>query len=119
MLVPLGSTFDFAWSMFTKFFAKKTGIEWVDVHNGWQKGIKVEEIIKERFGGEDGAADNQRWDMLEPPMTIRRVAGAGKGSAESREARERRPSVTVVMNTAEVMAAGRVEARAKTPEDGW
>lgn len=118
-LAPPGSTFDFAWMMFTKFFEKKAGVEWTDIHNGWRKGLKIEKIIQDRLGGEDGAAENGYWDVLEP-VTAKKVDDEPeKEAVGSIEAKDRRPSVTVLMNAGSLPEGEELDAKAKTPENGW
>ncbi|KIW67950.1 hypothetical protein PV04_03929 [Phialophora macrospora] len=118
-LVPAGSTFDFAWAMFSKFFKKKVGLEWTDLHNGWKKGLKLEHILKERFGGGDGAGDDERWEVLEPALAKRCATGADAKPIKPDESEEKRPTVTVVVNTTELTTEDQMEARAVTPEEGW
>lgn len=118
-LAPPGSTFDFAWMMFTKFFERKVGVEWTDVRNGWSKGIKIEKIIQDRLGGEDGAAENDYWDVLEPVAAKKFDGEAEKEAVESIEVKDRRPTVTVLMNAESLPEGEELDAKAKTPENGW
>jgi hypothetical protein len=105
--------------MFSKFFKKKVGLEWTDLQNGWKKGLKLEQILKERFGGGDGAGDDERWEVLEPEVVKRCATGADDKPIEPSESDESRPTVTVVVNAAELTAGDQMEARAVTPEEGW
>jgi len=75
-LITPGSTFDLAWTMFTKFFKKKTNVDWTNLHEGWKRRIKFEDVLKERVGGEDGAADYRPWSVIEPTLTF----GASTGN---------------------------------------
>ncbi|ETI24035.1 hypothetical protein G647_03404 [Cladophialophora carrionii CBS 160.54] len=118
-LVPAGSTFDFAWAMFSKFFKKKVGLEWTDVHNGWKKGLKLEQILKERVGGGDGPGEDEYWDVLEPALAKGQTPRADRGSTASIESGESSPTVTVVVNASSLTARDQMEARAMTPEEGW
>ncbi|EXJ61123.1 hypothetical protein A1O7_05276 [Cladophialophora yegresii CBS 114405] len=118
-LVPAGSTFDFAWAMFCKFFKKKVGLEWTDLHDGWKKGLKLEQIHKERVGGGDGPVEHGHWDVLELPLAKGQTTRAGEDSTESIEHGEGGPTVTVVVNATSLTTGDQVEARAQTPEEGW
>ena len=115
-IVPHGSNFDFAWAMFTRFFQKKTGTDWTDLHGGWRGGQKFEDMLRARFGGEDGASDSRRWDVLEPPVAMERIGEKADGSGV---ARERAPSITILRNTNNELNALDVDAKAMTPEHGW
>jgi hypothetical protein len=120
-IVPPGSTFDFAWTMFTKFFKVRTGAEWTELHGGWKAGKTFENMLEMKLGGgeADGASDHQRWDMREPPVFLRHTIAEEEATGGSTGAQERRPCVTVVMNTAGLAATDHICARAKTPEAGW
>jgi len=118
-LMPPGTNFDLAWSSFCKFFKNRVGVDWGDVHSGWCQGLKLEEVIKQRPGGQDGAQDSRQYDVEEPLMARMSVQGADDEAVESIESAGRRPSVTVVLNTDEPMDADHVEAKAKTPDGGW
>ena len=118
-LAPLGSTFDLAWAAFCKFIKQRARIEWDELHHGWKEQVKFEDFLKERFGGVDGAADNGRWDVMEPMVKFKQPGGGVRGSGESAEVRETKPSVTMVVNTPQVAMADQTDARAMTPEGGW
>ncbi|KAJ9601958.1 hypothetical protein H2200_013517 [Cladophialophora chaetospira] len=118
-IAPLGSTFDFAWAAFNKFIKPRIGVEWGELHRGWQRGFKVEDLLKERVGGVDGATDRRRWDVVEPTTIFKHPDGAVGDSLEPAEARATRPTVTMVVNTPKVKAGDQIDARAMTPEDGW
>ena len=114
-----GSTFDFAWAAFSHMFEKRVGVKWTDIHGGWKQGKKVEDMLKTRLGGEDGATEHQLWDMKDPLTTARSASETNGQAHEEGETEEGIPSVTVVMSQMEMAADDHMEARAITPEEGW
>lgn len=118
-LAPTGSTFDFAWTTFGKFFESRVGVKWNDLHSSWKRGIKFDNFLKGRFGGEDGAADSQHWDVVEPTVAYRPGPAAAEEKTKSDGDEEGRPAVTVVLSSSKVHNDDQIEARAMTPEDGW
>ncbi|KAL2401648.1 hypothetical protein ABEF93_007687 [Exophiala dermatitidis] len=109
MLAPPGSTFDFAWDMFRKFFKKRVGVDWEDRETAAQRSQTSPDDSK----GEDGSND-RRWEFWGPLKAKLKEEGACAVGEE-----KLLPSVTVVMNTSDMAATGGIDARAKTPDGGW
>lgn len=116
MLAPPGSTFDFAWDMFRKFFKKRVGVDWEDRESA-KKRVQPGDAQDGKISGGDGAND-RRWEFWGPLAAIRGKKEAGD-EVPSVEGRDRRPSVTVVMNPTELTEAEAIDAKAKTPPAGW
>ncbi|KIW99477.1 uncharacterized protein Z518_11216 [Rhinocladiella mackenziei CBS 650.93] len=118
-LAPPGSTFDFAWNMFRKFFKQRVGCEW-EAREGFGKSAHGLDGDREgRIGGDDGADDDRFFEFLGPVISTQHGLDNVGGRAETIEGKERRPSVTVVMNTNELVGHDPVDIKAKTPEGGW
>ncbi|EXJ80103.1 hypothetical protein A1O3_08389 [Capronia epimyces CBS 606.96] len=117
MLAPPGSTFDFAWDMFRKFFKRRVGVDWEDRESAKRR-LQMADAQDGKIGGEDGA-NERRWDFWGPLVASWGGNDDPVEPAPSVEGRERRPSVTVVMNTTELTATEAIDAKAKTPPAGW
>jgi hypothetical protein len=111
------------WHMFCKIFEKKTGVAWNDIHSGWKRGIKINDMIKQKTVGEDGVEDHDLWNIEEPPTITSLEAKMTEHNSGSDDALLTTPvptpSMTVVINRTQAMAAGDLHTRAKTPEHGW
>lgn len=118
-LAPPGSTFDFAWDMFCKFFQKRVGVEWKE-YQTWRNGRPdVEEVDHGNLGGEDGADDENFFTVVGPLPFQAKAGDKTTEAAESAEGRTREPSVTVLMNMDEHAGHGETDTKAETPEGGW
>ena len=107
--------------MFRKFFKKRAGVDWEDRESlKTKRGSKLGD--KEcKVGGEDGAdeGDDEFFEVLGPVVVKQDKRVAVEEVLESVESRERKPSVTVLVNTDKLSGKNQMDARAKTPEGGW
>ncbi|KIW13428.1 hypothetical protein PV08_08616 [Exophiala spinifera] len=119
-LAPPGSTFDFAFAMFNKFFQKRVGVSWED-----RDGIR--ELARVKRGGKDamalqadGTADDRLFKFFGPRvMKDNGLNLLEDGAVENIEGRLRKPSVTMLVNPTVDQPMDEVKARAMTPEGGW
>jgi len=116
-LAPPRSTFDFAWEMFRKFFKKRVGVDW-DSRESLQMNGDGPGREEGNLGGEDGPADGL-FEFFGP--AVAKQHSESENPLDSIEARQRKPSVTVLMNTNtdRAMSDRRLDIQAKTPEGGW
>ncbi|KAI1615223.1 hypothetical protein EDD37DRAFT_511690 [Exophiala viscosa] len=108
-LAPPGSTFDFAFAMFSKFFHKRVGVEWSDRHDAT--------VRSERNMCGDGAGDAGFFEFFGPVVVKQMSNNTAVG--DSVEARQRKPSVTMVVNCPGSVRDDQVDVKAKTPDGGW
>jgi hypothetical protein len=116
-LAPPGSTFDFAWDIFRKFFKKRVGIDWEDREAMMKKHDLDGDERKIR--GEDGARDDDFFDCFGPVVVKRQGDCGGEADVEAVGGMQRKPSVTMLRNVNELSHNDLTEAQAKTPEGGW
>jgi hypothetical protein len=116
MLAPPGSTFDFAWDMFRKFFQKRVGVDWEDRHSA-KKTFHTKDGEVDEIGGGD-AANDRRWEFWGPLVASREKAEASDGNSQA-EGSETRPSVTVLINAAKLTDKEAIGVGARTPPGGW
>lgn len=116
-LAPPGSTFDFAWDMFCKFFKKRVGVEWKDRQNAASL-IRLNRVQEWKFSGEDGAGDDGFFKVL-GSLGRKEADEPGVEAIESIEERKRKPSVTVLVNADQLITKEAAGAMATTPEGVW
>jgi len=107
-LAPPGSTFDFAFAVFNKFFHKRVGVEWTDRHT-------VSDRSERNMCG-DGAGDAGFFEFY-GPVVVKQMS-TSNAVVDSVEGRQRKPSVTMVVNCPGVVRDDQVDIKAKTPEGG-
>ncbi|KAK5364833.1 hypothetical protein LTR20_008769 [Exophiala xenobiotica] len=122
-LAPPGSTFDFAFTMFNKFFHKRVGVSWDD-----REQVKKVDESAARDEDEwdlrgDGAGDDRFFRFFGPKI-IKQQPGIGDGTGseveiDSVEGRQRKPSVTVLMNPRKDAPRDEMDLVAKTPDGRW
>ncbi|KAJ9624619.1 hypothetical protein H2204_010801 [Knufia peltigerae] len=118
-LAPPGSTFDFAFTMFNKFFQKRVGVSWDDresLREMAQANRSEDKIALQS----DGTSDGRLFKFFGPRVIKDNgMDQLGEGEVKGVEDRVRKPSVTILVNPAENQPMDEVEARAMTPEGGW
>jgi len=114
-LAPPGSTFDFAWEMFRRFFRKRVGADWEN-RERLKRTSNDADGEEGKIGGEDGANDGL-FDFFGP--AILNQGREGDKSLDSAEPRQRKPSVTVLLNAEQSVSDDQLEVQAKTPDGGW
>ncbi|KAK7885173.1 hypothetical protein LTR67_010664 [Exophiala xenobiotica] len=123
-LAPPGSTFDFAFTMFNKFFHKRVGVSWDDreqVNKQMDESADRDEDEWDLRG--DGAGDDRFFKFFGPKI-VKQQPGIGDGTGaeveiDSVEGRQRKPSVTVLMNPRKDAPRDEMDLVAKTPEGRW
>lgn len=92
------------------------GIDWED-----RKSIKRDDFDdnESRFGGEDGAGDEELFRCF-GPVVVKKLGDCAIGAkGESVEDGQGKPSVTVLVNMDEVLPDDLPAAQARTPRGGW
>jgi len=114
-LAPPGSTFDFAFTMFTKFFHKRVGVSW----NDREQVNKMDESAQGEWNLRgDGAGDDRLFKFFGPKI-VKQPGNDTGPEVDSVEGRQRKPTVTVLLNPRKDPPTNEVNLIAKTPEGGW
>ncbi|KAK4940687.1 hypothetical protein LTR10_019197 [Elasticomyces elasticus] len=111
-LAPPGSTFDFAFAMFSKFFQKRVGMEWSERQNASNQSTQ-----HERNMCGDGAGDAGFFEFFGPVVV--RQTSTSNAVVDSVETRQRKPSVTMLVNCLGAVKDELIDVKAKTPDEGW
>jgi len=123
-LAPPGSTFDFAFTMFNKFFHKRVGVSWDDreqVNKKMDESADRDEDEWDLRG--DGAGDDRFFKFFGPKI-VKQQPGIDDGTGaeveiDSLDGRQRKPSVTVLMNPRKDAPRDEMDLIAKTPDGRW
>lgn len=117
-LAPPGSTFDFAFTMFNKFFQKRVGVSWDDRDS--LRGTAWMDRAGDKIALQsDGTADDRLFKFFGPRvMKENGMDQLEDGEIEGIENRMRMPTVTMLVNPKD-QPMDEVKARAMTPEGGW